>query len=200
MNQKKIIVLDCETTGLDDSTNEILQLSIIDENENILMNQYFKPSKCEEWPDAERVNGISPNMVKNMPKISEYINEIQQIIDDADVIVGYNLAFDMGFLLEAGISFSTWKTDFADVMLEFAEIYGEWSEYYNGWKWQKLTTCASYYDYKWEEYAHNSLGDVKATLYCYNKIKDYLENQKKNKMTSLSEETKRELDELGLPY
>ena len=33
------------------------------------------------------------------------------------------------------------------------------------YKWQKLTTCAAYYEYKFN--AHDSLEDVKATLHCY---------------------------------
>lgn len=53
-------------------------------------------------------------------------------------------------------------------MLEFAKEYGEWNEYFGDYKWQKLSTAASYYGYKFK--AHDSLEDVRATLYVYKKL------------------------------
>ena len=52
-------------------------------------------------------------------------------------------------------------------MIMFAEIYGEWNERRGSYKWQSLTKCATYYGYEFK--AHDSLEDVKATLYCYKK-------------------------------
>lgn len=52
-----------------------------------------------------------------------------------------------------------------------ADIYGEWSDKYGCNKWQKLTKCAEYYGYDWEnDTAHDSLADCRATLYCYQKM------------------------------
>lgn len=167
--KKKIIVLDVETTGLDCLCDEILQLSIIDGEGDTLFDEYIKPIKHIQWPQAENINGISPEMVKDKLTFECYKGEVQSIIDSADLIVGYNLNFDIWFLKYSGITIDFTK-DFYDVMLKFAAIYGEWSDYYMDYKWQKLTTCASYYCYEWEENAHNSLGDCKATLYCYNKL------------------------------
>lgn len=48
-------------------------------------------------------------------------------------------------------------------MIMFAEIYGEWNERRGSYKWQSLTKCATYYGYEFK--AHDSLEDVKATLY-----------------------------------
>ena len=58
-------------------------------------------------------------------------------------------------------------------MMDFAPIYGEWSEYHGDYKWQSLSTCAAYYGYDWgEDKAHDSLADCKATLFCYNRIRE----------------------------
>lgn len=170
--EKRIIVIDAETTGLFPYWDEILQLSIIDGDGNTLYNSYLKPRKRKKWPDAQKVNSITPQMVADKPHISDrkIHKQIQSILDSADIIIGYNVDFDISFLLSAGFDVAK---DQVDVMLEFAEVYGEWSDYFQDYKWQKLTTCARYYRYNWDAYgdtAHDSLADCRATLYCYRKM------------------------------
>lgn len=168
------IVLDTETTGLHAGTDELLQVSIIDDSGETLIDRYVKPESCTEWPEAEAVNGISPAMVQDCPHISDpdLHDRIQNVLFDADTIIGYNTQFDIGFLLAAG--FCVPDVPQIDVMREFAEIYGEIygeiSEEHGGYKWQKLTTAAAYYGYEWDIDAHNSLGDCRATLYVYQQI------------------------------
>ena len=167
----KGIVIDTETTGLNPKKDELLQVSIIDIDGNVLFNSYFKP-KATSWTSAERVNGISPEMVENAPKISEKIKEINEIVYNSETIIGYNTDFDLSFLYYNGLILSE-NTKFIDVMTRFAEIYGEWSDYFGDYKWQKLISAADYYNYDWNshlENAHNSLADCYATLYIYQQI------------------------------
>ncbi len=170
-NGCKTIVIDTETTGLDPADDELLQVSIIDSDGNTLFDSYFKPC-VSSWTSAERINGISPEMVENAPKISEKIAEINEIVCQADTIIGYNTYFDIGFLKNNGLILAE-NVKIVDVMEIFAEIYGDWNDYFESYTWQKLTTAASYYGYDWSshaESAHNSLGDCFATLFVYNKI------------------------------
>lgn len=167
----KTIIIDTETTGLE-FTSDVLQVSIIDFEGNTLFDKYMKPIKATEWPIAESVHHISPEMVKDLPTIEYYKEEIQNIINAADLIIGYNINYDMGILIDKGINF--YNKDTFDVMKEFAPIYGDWNEKCQNYRWQKLTKCAEYYGYTWEENAHNSLGDTKATLHCYKKMKGEL--------------------------
>lgn len=163
------IVIDTETTGLDADTDELLQVSIIDSQGNTLFNSYIKPLFTENWDEAMAVNHITPEMVANAPNIIEVKQEINKIINSANVIVGYNILFDLEFLAAFGIENS--KATVIDVMQDFADIYGEWSDKYSCNKCQKLTKCAEYYGYDWgTDIAHDSLADCRATLYCYNKI------------------------------
>lgn len=168
----KKIVIDTETTGLNAKTDELLQVSIIDTDGNVLFDSYFKPTRHSEWKEAENVNGISPEMVANSPTIDEKIAVINDILHSADEVIGYNIGFDVGFLESNG---ATFKADYkvVDVMKLFAPVYGVWSEERNDYKWQKLTTAAEYYGYDWSkraETAHNSLGDCFATLFVYENI------------------------------
>lgn len=166
------IIFDVETTGLDPYSDEILQLSAIDEHGTVLINTYVKPSRKRKWPEAQHVNGISPDKVKDAPHFKAIKKSVQAIFDMADLLIAYNAEFDMSFLMVAGIEFN--HVPVFDVMLKFAPIYGEWNDYYGDYKWQKLTTCARYYQYYFR--AHDSLEDVKATLHCYNKMTEQYQN------------------------
>lgn len=166
-------IIDTETTGLDAVQNELLQVSIIDSEGNIMFDSYFRPC-ASSWDDAQAVNGISPDMVQNAPRISDRIAEINGILASAGTIIGYNTSFDLDFLENNGLILPV-DVEIIDVMQDFAHIYGEWSEYHGGYKWQKLTTAAAYYGYDWSsrpEGAHNSLADCFATLFVFQKMQE----------------------------
>lgn len=175
------IVIDTETTGLDPSKGELLQLSIISSDGEILFDSYFKP-EAESWPEAQRINHISPEMVKDAPSISDKLVEINEILYQAHMIIGYNVKFDVNFLKASGL-FIADETEYLDVMVEFAPIYGDWNDYFANYRWQKLTTAAKYFGYDWSTApagAHNSLADCFATLYVFNKIQEYYDAQRRD--------------------
>lgn len=169
LKENEIIIVDTETTGLNADTDELLQVSIIDSQGNTLFNSYIKPLFTENWDGAMAVNHITPEMVANAPNILEVKQEINRILNSANIIVGYDTNFDLSFLSAAGIEFE--QQQIVDIMQDFAPIYGEWNDYYESYKWQKLNTCANYYNYNWgDDTAHDSLADCRATLYCYLQI------------------------------
>ncbi len=161
-----IAIIDFETTGLYAGEDEILQVSIIDENYNILFNKYCKPRKTTSWDEAQRVHGITPEMVENEKPFEDYVSIVRDVLESATNIIAYNVSFESDFLLAYNIYIEPEK--WIDPMLMFAKIYGEYNEYYGNYKWQTLKTCAAYYDYDFD--AHDALNDVKATLYCYKKM------------------------------
>lgn len=169
-----VITLDTETTGLECKFDEILQLSIIDDNYNTLFDEYFKPVIKTSWDGAERVNGISPFFVQNKPSFKSRLNRINEITLNADVIIGYNTWFDIRFMNEWGVKFKD-NVQIVDVMQMFADLHGTYSEKYGRNKWMPLTYAASFYGYSFK--AHNSLEDSKGTLYVYNKVLEELKPQ-----------------------
>lgn len=173
-NHREGIVFDVETTGLSSKYDEILQISIIDLNGNILLNSYVKPYFNIEWTEAMKVNGIKPEMVENAPYPHELIPLVRDIFSSSDTWIGYNINFDLAFLRYWGID-STDNTIKIDVMRDFSALYGVWSSYYEDFKYQSLDRCARYFEYD-EFEAHNSLEDVKATLHCYKCIEEMIKN------------------------
>lgn len=170
IDRSKILCLDIETTGLCKNEDEILQVSIIDGNGKVLLNEYVRPKVVKEWPETQYIHGFSPQTVADKEYIDTYIPFIKKLLEEAELLIGYNvLQFDLEFLQKVGIAVPD-DIEVFDVMLEFAPIYGEWNERERNYKWQKLLTCASFYGYEKESNYHNSLEDVKATLHCFWKM------------------------------
>lgn len=165
----KILVLDTETTGVD-SKAEVLQFSALWADGTEAMNIYIKPTHTIEWPSAMAVNHIHPVDVAKCPPMSEVKERIETLLHQSQAIVGYNLPFDLDMLYQNGVDLpSEEDVEFIDLMVPFAEVYGEYSLVYGDYKWQKLVTCAKYYDYQGEGW-HDSLADTKATLYCFKEM------------------------------
>ena len=182
---ESVIIFDVETTGLYVNKDEIIQLSIIDGTGNVLFNELIKPSRRKKWDEAERINHISPKMVKKCKTFRFFKKKVQEIFVNAKTLIAYNGQFDIRFLNAVGINVYAENMKeveepisekpnkkYLDVMLDFAEIYGEWSDYHNCYKWQKFVTASHYYGYQFK--AHDSLEDVKATLFVAKNI--YTEN------------------------
>lgn len=94
---EKIIAIDTETTGVSHN-DELLQLSIVGGSGEVLYDSYIRPVFLTEWPDAEAVNGISYDTVKDAPTPEEVAAAVASIFENAEVIVGYNTPFDIGFV------------------------------------------------------------------------------------------------------
>ena len=97
------ICLDTETTGLDPkSGHRIIEIACIEVEDFIptgnSFHRYINPDR-EIEPEAERVHGISRQMVADKPRFEapEICAEFLDFIGDAP-LVAHNAAFDRGFI------------------------------------------------------------------------------------------------------
>lgn len=163
----KVIIFDTETTGLDPRKDEILTLSVIDGDGKTLWDGTYRPSHVTAWPQAEAVNHISPESVAMCPEIREDERELSELFSSADLVIGYNVSFDLGFLVAVGIRPRV-GAEVHDTMLDFAELRrvpDPRHRHGSPWKWHKLTEAADFIGYDWgSDAAHGSLADARATL------------------------------------
>ena len=167
----KTIVFDCEFTGLDVNSDEIIQLSIINDNGKVLFDHYFKPEKKEKWEETYEIHNITPELVANEKHFSYYKEELQEIFDTAEKIVGYGTEMDLEFLSKSGIKID--ENKIIDVGVGYAELYNQWNNYFENYKMSKLIDCAESYGFDFDKFElenHNSLADSIITLYCYKQL------------------------------
>lgn len=164
-----ILYVDTETTGIDIFTNnnesiwkktskeELLSISVLDDNGQCLFNSLIRPRKRTSWEVAQKINGISPDMVQNAPFFEEVKEELKLIFKNK-VLVIYNWAFDCFFL--------------GSVLGEVKAIYccmKEFSNYYYSKigvpvpKHHKLINAVNYVNPTFRYKAHDSLDDCRAT-------------------------------------
>lgn len=94
-----IIVLDVETTGKDRSRDQIVELCIqgglgVDAG---VIAWRIKPS-VPIHPEATAVHGITAEDVATCPTFAELAPRIAELLAGAEVIVGYNVAFDLDMI------------------------------------------------------------------------------------------------------
>lgn len=168
------ITIDTESTGLEPQ-DQIIQLSIINLNNEVLFNQYFKPT-VEIHPDARKVHGISPEFLSDKPHFDDFKDTIVSLLNEK-FIIGYKVGFDMGMLdrqlghkMESNPLYRL--RGVIDLIEVYAEYHGEPSSKGDYFKWQKLTTALK--NLGITEYVknnsshplsdfHNALTDVRAT-------------------------------------
>lgn len=121
------VVLDIETTGLNPSFDEIIEIACIRFTDNIevdTFHSYVKPTPYEGENGLHYVDdfitgltGITDNMLKDAPDFSNIANTLYTFIGDS-VIVGHNVNFDINFLYDNFLTsiHKEFSNDFIDTM------------------------------------------------------------------------------------
>lgn len=160
-NLARIVVIDTETTGLDEEKDEVLSLAIVDVDGNKLFSSYIRPATRKRWPNAQKIHGITWEDVKDAPTLEELADELAPYFAEGMVVAGYNVGFDKDMLRASGLRIPS--TAELDVMALYKEHF-ELKSY------SKLSKAAGRFRYKFE--AHGALEDARATAFVLRKILD----------------------------
>ena len=87
------VVVDIETTGKF-KYDDIIEISAL-RYKNCELVDFFSEliysEKISIFSEAYKINHISPDMVKDSPKIEEVLERFVQFLDDDDILVGHNI-------------------------------------------------------------------------------------------------------------
>lgn len=113
------VVVDIETTGLSPQYDEIIEIAAIKymSGEKVdIFSTLVKP-KYEIDEYITELTGITNEMVSTAPEITECIADFKEFIDN-EIIVGYNVNFDINFLYDNLLKYCDEKlsNNFVDVM------------------------------------------------------------------------------------
>ncbi len=94
-----VLVFDVETTGTDRRRDQVIELCVqfglADDAPSKTWR--FKPAVSIS-PGAQAVHGISIEQLEDCPSFGELADEIRAVFAAAEVLVGYNLAFDIDMI------------------------------------------------------------------------------------------------------
>lgn len=157
----RTLYLDVETTGLSCSEgDEIVEIAVIDDAGQVLLESLIRPIRCQEWPEAQAIHGITPADVASAPELEGLIPRLQVLFEQADTLVIYNAAFDVSFLPVLLRPLANGKAVCA--MQAFALQIGDWDERREAFRWYSLTEAARHAGHQWDGNAHRALADAMA--------------------------------------
>lgn len=167
--QRPIAFIDLETTGVNLSTDRILEIAIVKimpDGSRQVKRKLINP-EMPVPPQSTEIHGITDEMVKDAPTFKQAANELKQFIEHCD-LGGYNSnRFDIPLLMEeflrSGIELDLSKQKMVDVQHIFYTMEP-----------RTLTAAYKFYCDKELEGAHSAEHDINATIdVLFSQIKKY---------------------------
>lgn len=157
-------VLDIETTGLDPSFDEIIEVSAIRVRDGVVSDSFSSLAKPSEPLDdfIIELTGITNEMLDAAPSISDVLPQFVRFIGD-DVVVGHNVNFDINFIYDQSdaLGLAPFGNDFVDTMRLARKLFPELPNH-------RLGTLAKYLNVP-QPIAHRAAADCETTnsVYCH---------------------------------
>lgn len=120
------IILDTETTGLDE-TAEIVEISVINDQGEVLLDTLIKPTKPIPR-DATAIHGITNEMVAEAPTYDQVHDELIALLEQHTCYI-YNSSYDTRLIRQTaglyGIQFDSSRYSFSCVMEDYAYEFND---------------------------------------------------------------------------
>lgn len=159
-------VIDIETTGLDSSLDDILEISAVKVRNNTITDSFNSlVHYAEELPEfITELTGITNDMVKDAPSLDIVLNNFYNFIGN-DILIGHNVNFDINFLYD-NLKKNANKylsNDFVDTLRLARKVIKELDHH-------RLSDLLSYYKID-NSNQHRALADCNYTFEIYNNLK-----------------------------
>ncbi len=156
---KPLAVIDLETTGINLSTDRIIEIAIVkllQDGSRVVKRKIINP-QIPIPKAASDVHGITDEMVKDAPTFKQVAHELKQILDNCD-LAGYNSnRFDIPLLMEeflrAEVEFDMKGRRLVDVQRIFHQM-----------EQRTLSAAYKFYCGKNHDGAHSAEADASVTL------------------------------------
>lgn len=156
------VVIDVETTGLNPYSDEIIELAAL----KVINHRVEDTFQCLIKPELPissyitRINGITNEMVKDSPCISEMLPLYLEFLGDS-ILFGHNIRFDINFISEScrrcGLPFPA--NDYVDMLPLSRKAVRELPNH-------KLATLIRAFGIEVSCF-HRALADCESTFKCY---------------------------------
>jgi len=136
-----VLILDTETTGLDDKA-QIVQIGVIDLTGNVMLDALVKPT-CPIPPGASSVHGITDRMVEKANPWPSVYSAVARLLMGAPVVT-YNAEYDYRLIVQTGQAHPAAGLPMPMVlrwecaMKAYAAYYGAWDDYHQSYTYQGL--------------------------------------------------------------
>ena len=132
------VYLDTETTGLE-KTDEIVEISIVDDSGQVLLDSLVKPSRSIP-SSATRIHGITNDMVQKAPAWPILWQQVRPLLLNK-TIVAYNSDFDLRLIIQSHTRYRLpWKDNltFFDLLKLYSHFREDWDASRRSWRYYSL--------------------------------------------------------------
>ncbi|WP_020410991.1 3'-5' exonuclease [Hahella ganghwensis] len=140
--EPEVVVLDTETTGLDEHA-EVIEVSVMDMTGNVLFDQLIRPLHSVP-EDAIEIHGITNETLRDKPIFPELYHALMEVIKGKSV-VAYNASYDHRLLKQTCDAYGLpmIEVDWQCAMMAYAEFRGELDTKRGGYRRQSLIKAAN---------------------------------------------------------
>lgn len=166
--QTKYIVFDLETTGISVNNDEVIEISALKVLDGQVVDEFstlVNPGRPIPYA-ASRVNGITDDMVADMPTFEDVLEEFFEFIQ-SDILIGHNIhTFDMKFIYRDSLKYFSMipDNDYVDTLYMSRNCLPDL-------KHHSLSDLATYYSISTEG-AHRALNDCMMNQKIYENLKN----------------------------
>lgn len=180
LDKLSYVILDIETTGLEPSLKEIIEIGAIKTDGNVAKDVFttlIKPV-CPIPHEIERLTGISQEMVEGKPAVKQALSDFLDFAGNS-VIVAHNSDFDMGFIKHH--SLKELQREIKNRIICTVKVA---RAAVPGIKNYKLHTVAEHLGIPVQN-RHRAMGDCEITYHVWNKLMEIMSMNGKNTFSDI---------------